>query len=48
MNKEMVLRTIMAIIYKDGPWANQSEKIDDILLFISEEFVEIKKENSND
>jgi hypothetical protein len=44
MTKEMVLRTIMAIIYKDGPWANQSEKIDDILLFISDELAELEKE----
>ena len=44
MNKEYALRTIMAIIYKDGIWANHSEKIDDILLFISDQFVEIEKE----
>ena len=47
MNKEMVLRSIMAIIYKDGIWANQSEKIDEILLFIGEQFLEISKENNN-
>jgi hypothetical protein len=48
MNKEFALRTIMAIIYKDGPWANQSEKIDDILMFISDQFLEISKENNNE
>jgi hypothetical protein len=37
MNKEMTLRCIMAIIYRDGHWCNQAEKIDEINLLINKE-----------
>ena len=36
-DKEVVLRNIMAIIYRGGHWANQAEKFDEILIYISEE-----------
>lgn len=39
-DKEMALRCIMAIIYRDGHWANQAEKFDEILMFISDELSE--------
>lgn len=37
MNKEMTLRCIMAIIYRDGHWCNQAKKIDEINLLINKE-----------
>ena len=37
MDKEMTLRCIMAIIYRNGHWTNQSEKIDEINLLINKE-----------
>jgi hypothetical protein len=40
-DKEMALRTIMAIIYKDGHWSNQKKKIDYILAFIGDELAMI-------
>ena len=36
-DKEMSLRNIMAIIYRGGHWANQAEKFDEILIYISDE-----------
>ena len=36
-DKEMALRCIMAIIYRDGHWSNQAEKIDEINLLINKE-----------
>ena len=37
MNREQILRTIMAIIYRGGHWSNQAEKFDEILLFVHDE-----------
>ena len=37
MDKEMTLRCIMAIIYRNGHWSNQSEKINEINLLINKE-----------
>ena len=37
MNREQILRTIMAIIYRGGHWSNQDVKFDEILLFVHEE-----------
>jgi hypothetical protein len=41
MSKEVVLRNIMAIIYRDGHWANQAEKFDEILIYVDEELRKI-------
>lgn len=46
-DKEMVLRNIMAIIYRGGHWANQAEKFDEILIYISDELSETGR-NSNE
>ena len=37
MNREQILRTIMAIIYRGGHSFNQDVKFDEILLFVHEE-----------
>ncbi len=43
MNKEQLLRHIMAIIYRNGHWSNQSEKINDILLLVHSEIENIEE-----
>ena len=41
MSAEVVLRNIMAIIYRDGHWFNQAEKFDEILIYVDEELRKI-------
>lgn len=41
MSEESILRNIMAMIYRDGHWANQAEKFDEILIYVDEELRKI-------
>ena len=41
MSAEVVLRNIMAIIYRGGHWSNQAEKFDEILIYVDEELRKI-------
>ena len=34
MTIQIILRNIVAIIYRNGHWANHNDKIDEILLYI--------------
>ena len=34
MTIQMILRNIVAIIYRNGHWPNHNDKIDEILLYI--------------
>jgi len=43
MNKEQLLRHIMAIIYRNGHWSNQAEKFDEILLLVHSEMDNIEE-----
>ena len=41
MSEEVILRNIMAIIYRGGHWGNRAEKIVEILIYIDEELRKI-------
>jgi hypothetical protein len=43
MNKEQLLRHIMAIIYRNGHWSNHAEKFDEILLLVHSEMDNIEE-----